>query len=368
MRKQQRVLEKLHGDAEDSSDRVLTKEEYDKKYGEKALTQLLKQLLHSHIPILFLGCSLGPDRIVKILDDVVKDFPHLVHYAILEAPATDDLLETQRKHSERNIRTIWFPCGGYSIVPRILQQMIDAAGVPAIRAKKDARLTFEEKKPGFPMLALPKGFTVKPINGLSDLIAVFHIEKAVYGSHLQLSEEDVEKWGRRYLGGVYVLKENYDIIGAMGFWPLTHDVYNNLIHGRIDEPGITEGISNSPTEFWYIGDVIIAASQRAKYKRLLLSSYLMEEALQQWRRTPGLPERVEICAIEFTKAGKNLLLGERGGFGFKFRCSTPERDKVYTRSTNLTEIDERLPVAALRREQVERQVAERRAKIQMSKL
>src|SRR5256714_6837550 len=73
-----RMLLKLHGDIEDRTDRVLTLSEYRKNYGvadpfridfKKPLPNLL-QLLLTGRPVLFLGCSLNQDRVVKLLKRV----------------------------------------------------------------------------------------------------------------------------------------------------------------------------------------------------------------------------------------------------------------------------------------------------------
>jgi hypothetical protein len=74
-----RYLLKLHGDVEDDFDRVLTLSEYAREYSvrdspaqidfDKPLPRLLRLLLTTR-PVLFLGCSLRNDRIVKFIKEL----------------------------------------------------------------------------------------------------------------------------------------------------------------------------------------------------------------------------------------------------------------------------------------------------------
>ena len=94
-----RYLLKLHGDVEDDVDRVLTLTEYAKAYGaesrpdqidfNKPLPRLLQMLLTNR-PVLFLGCSLNNDRVVKLIKQLGGPSLKLTHYAIVEHPGDND--------------------------------------------------------------------------------------------------------------------------------------------------------------------------------------------------------------------------------------------------------------------------------------
>jgi SIR2-like domain len=109
-----RFLLKIHGDSEESSERILTRQDYDDRYGSpvdlsRPLPTLLNQMLLSR-PLLFVGCSLNQDRTVNVLGSVVRHTRSLVHYGILEQPAArDEFLKRAQFVSDHNIRPIWYP-------------------------------------------------------------------------------------------------------------------------------------------------------------------------------------------------------------------------------------------------------------------
>lgn len=133
-------LLKLHGDVADSTDRILTLEEYDAHYGRVRdrgvdFTLILPKLLRlmlSGRPLLFLGCSLAQDRTMAVLHSVVADLPAIAHYAVVERP--DDPAAFHRKArclSEHGIRPVWYAAGRHEQVGAILQYLIAQAPLRA---------------------------------------------------------------------------------------------------------------------------------------------------------------------------------------------------------------------------------------------
>lgn len=122
-------LLKIHGDVEDRTDRILTRNDYQRHYGDPGgrsvdfslpLPRLLQQMMMSR-PLLFIGCSLSQDRTVAVLKRVAMDFPAVAHYAILEKAASIARhVEQQRYLSEHNIRPIWFPTGRFDLIESLL--------------------------------------------------------------------------------------------------------------------------------------------------------------------------------------------------------------------------------------------------------
>lgn len=129
---QRRDLLKIHGDAEDSTHRILTKQDYAKHYGAGPsidfalpLPHLLRQILSGR-PILFLGCSLNQDRTVGILAEVTASAPHVPHYAIVEQPATEkQFLVRARFLSNHNIRPIWYPNGRFDLIEPLVAFLLE---------------------------------------------------------------------------------------------------------------------------------------------------------------------------------------------------------------------------------------------------
>ncbi len=130
-----RYLLKLHGDVEDDSDRVLTLDEYVKNYGmadkpteidfNKPLPRLLQVLLTNR-PVLFLGCSLNRDRIVKFIKELGGSTAQLPHYAVLEYPGDEDFAKANQTFSGYGIRRIWYPKGEHEYVERIVAYLSNA--------------------------------------------------------------------------------------------------------------------------------------------------------------------------------------------------------------------------------------------------
>ncbi|MEC9413089.1 MAG: SIR2 family protein, partial [Pseudomonadota bacterium] len=105
-----RVLVKLHGKANSSRNRILTKDEYDKHYhDEQALESVIEAI--SNRTLLFLGCSLTVDRTVQCLARIVarRGHEHVPrHYAFLKLNEGEDRLARRDQLAEANIYPIWY--------------------------------------------------------------------------------------------------------------------------------------------------------------------------------------------------------------------------------------------------------------------
>jgi tetratricopeptide (TPR) repeat protein len=128
-----RFLLKIHGDIWDRRDRILTAREYDLYYGirtatrtsSKPLPKLLKTIFKNRC-ILFLGCSLGPDRTMQILERIAHDDDAISHYAFVSLPEREEIDNRSRFLANRRIRPIWFPPGakGYKLMEQLLGYLI----------------------------------------------------------------------------------------------------------------------------------------------------------------------------------------------------------------------------------------------------
>ena len=106
----ERFLIKLHGDYQDQEGRVLLSNEYDEAYAENSPVREEVTLLYQQNSLLFLGCSLGPDRTVQLINEVAgsgADMPR--HYAFLETPdSNSDRIARENFLTERRIFPIWY--------------------------------------------------------------------------------------------------------------------------------------------------------------------------------------------------------------------------------------------------------------------
>lgn len=105
-----RVLLKIHGDCHQTEGRVLGVAEYDATYASNAPTRESLALICRSRVLLWMGCSLGADRTVALMKEVVAgDASTPRHYAFLPLPKDDSLRVAREKSlAERKIFPIWY--------------------------------------------------------------------------------------------------------------------------------------------------------------------------------------------------------------------------------------------------------------------
>lgn len=129
-------LLKVHGDVDRAQDRVLSLKHYKAAYGVGAvdftrpLPKALKRAFSTKV-LMFLGCSLGPDRTMRLFHEIIAaDDPPDQHYAILEAPATDaDRVSREKTLAEHGIVPIWYPNGEHHYVEALVQLLVECMEV-----------------------------------------------------------------------------------------------------------------------------------------------------------------------------------------------------------------------------------------------
>lgn len=128
-------LWKIHGDIKNRESWIVTKEAYIKQYGSKSrrsFQEYLEQILKGNV-MLFLGCSLESDFIVKILEDICKHNPYVSHYAVLPVKngyrfqKNDiDVFNCRNKQLGRmGVKPIFYPDGEYECVAEYLRRLLE---------------------------------------------------------------------------------------------------------------------------------------------------------------------------------------------------------------------------------------------------
>lgn len=133
-------LFKLHGDVRDPDKIVITREDYDEAYGAddggSELTRFMGSVFEGRGAVLFLGCSLGSDRTMDVLD---RSAPDHVYYALVGLPEGTEnagdpfspnlavggklepgYREMSRRLSGMNVRPIWYPHGQHEALDALL--------------------------------------------------------------------------------------------------------------------------------------------------------------------------------------------------------------------------------------------------------
>ena len=105
-----RFLLKLHGDCQNEDGRVVLSREYDVAYATNSPPREELDVLCRSNSLLFLGCSLGPDRTVRLLADRARADTNMPrHYALLPKPGSSDAqIDREVFLSNHGIFPIWY--------------------------------------------------------------------------------------------------------------------------------------------------------------------------------------------------------------------------------------------------------------------
>lgn len=125
-----RFLLKLHGDCRHTESRVLLKSEYELAYAPGSDTREELALLYRTNHLLFLGCSLGPDRTVSLVADVAQSDKNMPkHYAFLSLPDSSiTRIDRENFLTERSIYPIWYDGAHDESIRSLLAGLLGAAG------------------------------------------------------------------------------------------------------------------------------------------------------------------------------------------------------------------------------------------------
>ena len=106
----QRFLLKLHGDCRRAESRVLLSAEYEAAYSRGNSIREELELIYRSNNLLFLGCSLGSDRTLRLVEEVAKaDHRMPKHYAFVTLPEDDESrMDREQVLTERGIYPIWY--------------------------------------------------------------------------------------------------------------------------------------------------------------------------------------------------------------------------------------------------------------------
>ena len=110
---EEKILLKLHGNADAEKGRILTRTEYERHYLEANTLSNTMGLLADRFSLLFMGCSLTVDRTLIALKEHVDKVGHANlqrHYAFLSAPESEpDRIARQQLLVDYHIYPIWYP-------------------------------------------------------------------------------------------------------------------------------------------------------------------------------------------------------------------------------------------------------------------
>jgi len=121
------VLLKLHGKSNSSRNRILTLSEYNKHYEDsEQLKKCIKAL--STKTLLFIGCSLGIDRTVQALIDIVNEADEGTlpkHYAFLRLNDEKERIAKAEQLAKANIYPIWYTGDHDESIEALLEKLTE---------------------------------------------------------------------------------------------------------------------------------------------------------------------------------------------------------------------------------------------------
>ncbi|MEZ5401750.1 MAG: SIR2 family protein [Bryobacteraceae bacterium] len=131
MHRNEAVLMKIHGDADDRSARVFTSLEYDQQYKKKrkpngvASIPSLAWIMFTNRPLLFVGASLERDRTLEVLERIKQAVPALTHYAILAGSYRVSRMRERRQELDQyGISPLWFAPGDFGRIRGFLEDLV----------------------------------------------------------------------------------------------------------------------------------------------------------------------------------------------------------------------------------------------------
>lgn len=125
----EKYLLKLHGNIDEQRDRILTKQEYNRGYGEEEINYELPiprtlQRVFNSFTVMFIGCSLIADRYLDVLKETYQAGSDFMpdHFAILVAPDDESERLARDQHlASHGITPIWFVDGDWDKPEEILK-------------------------------------------------------------------------------------------------------------------------------------------------------------------------------------------------------------------------------------------------------
>jgi DNA-binding winged helix-turn-helix (wHTH) protein len=174
-----------------------------------------------------------------------------------------------------------------------------------------------------------------------ELECISKLEELEY-REASIDADTLKKWWRSYPKGVHLIQVGAEITGAMGIWPISKKIYNDIINGRIEETQIGKrphdiGAPQALHRYWYIGDIIIRKEDQEKAYRPLVT--LLYTSLYAWLHGENVDSLVDICAFGFTSKGQKLL--ERFKF-VRHERKSPKGHPIYVRTAQLGELQAEL--------------------------
>ena len=124
---EKKILLKLHGKSNSSRNRILTQSEYNEHYKEKDQLKKCIQALSTKT-LLFLGCSLGIDRTIQTLIEIVDQEEQGAlpkHYAFLKLDKDDERVSRAEQLARANIYPIWYTEDHDEAIEALLEKLTE---------------------------------------------------------------------------------------------------------------------------------------------------------------------------------------------------------------------------------------------------
>jgi hypothetical protein len=185
----------------------------------------------------------------------------------------------------------------------------------------------------------PSIFELRNLKNEAELKEIWKISQSIYREN-NVEFNKVLSWWKCYQKGVYVLYQEFTIVGYLSLWPLKKQAFKDILAGNRRERAITarsicEESYKKPITHWYISNIVISN----KYRKTGALKILILEVLRRWINEAKFDSDIKLCALAYSKEGEALL--RRFGFS-KFREAEETLDKlpVYLSTPTLSELQQ----------------------------
>lgn len=179
---------------------------------------------------------------------------------------------------------------------------------------------------------------VRPVRNEAELKLISELDQHYFGAR-SANFAMLRSWWKRYPQGVYILQKSGAVAGAVGIWPLSERMFEEIADGKAEETelatqSVVSARSRRSRRYWYFGDIVMHPDWQGKR----LSLRLIEGAARLWLSEGMLAPEVDIVGLGFSNDGEALLRK----LNFLQVARSPSGYPVYRRTASPAELLEDL--------------------------
>lgn len=177
---------------------------------------------------------------------------------------------------------------------------------------------------------------VSAIANECELKALYAIDSDAYGA-ANLPYEVFYRWWSRHKTGLYALRVDDEILGAIGIWPICRQWLSSYMKGDLRESDLDENdfvTTYGPENcYWYVSGIVLKPSSRGS----VLAGLLIRETLLQCTLDHEIGFPMNLFALAYSDMGERLL--QKFGFNLTGNgTDLPDGLPIYQRQLSREEM------------------------------